>query len=294
MLPAQDSNHLAEGLAWIIGQYQGKPNLTALLTAFLNRAQEAEDMLWEVIGSQLLTRTFPAGTAQGELDGPPDQALLQTADLIGAPVGPFSTRQLAFLIAVWLLARKSKGLSEDLLGILGAAFGTTPGFSGTHGILTAGGGTPHIMTLTGIPVSLPASLVGQTITISFSTTAANEGVFLITAATSGSITWVNGAGVNDASGTVVWGTTPSFAFFEAFPAGYQAWVTNVADESLIDPLAQALTIARPPGVAAVLAWGDEPTTTFFLGDPYGGTTGSGLGDPYGATGMTGLLQAEEV
>ncbi len=168
------------------------------------------------------------------------------------------------------------------------------GFSGSAGILTVGGGTPHIMTLTGIPVSLPASLVGQPITISVSTTAANEGTFLITAATSNSITWVNGAGANDAGGAVVWQTTPSFAFYEAFPAAYRAWVTNVLDESLIEPLAQALTIARPPGVAAVLAWGDEPTTTLYWGDGYSATVGSGLMDPYGPSGATGLLQAVEV
>jgi hypothetical protein len=125
MLPTQDTNHLAEGLGMRIGQYLTDKQLAALLTAFLIQIQDAEDMLWDVINStQWIKRAAPvAGTAQGQASGPPDQALLQLADLVGCPVGTLTTWQLQFLVGIWLLARKSHGLSEDLIGILAAAFG---------------------------------------------------------------------------------------------------------------------------------------------------------------------------
>ena len=200
MLPAQDTTHVVDGLATRIGEYLSDTNLAALLTACLLEVQAIEDMLWDVIGSQLLTRTFPAGTGQGELDGPPDQALLQVADLVGAPVGTYTTRQLAFLVGVWIAARKSQGRAIDILGILTTAFGST-----------------------------------------------------------------------------------DLGYWEFYPAGFEAWALDVPNLALVPPIAQALAIARPPGVYAVLAYGNWPPAApptpamFFFGDSSpGGAAGSGL------------------
>lgn len=123
MLPTQDTAHVAEGLALVIGQYKGKANLAGMLKAGLNRVQDLENVLWAVINSQLLTRTFPAGTAQGQASGPPDQALLQVADLVGCPAGTFTTSELALLVQCWILARRSQGRTVDLEAILTLAFG---------------------------------------------------------------------------------------------------------------------------------------------------------------------------
>lgn len=114
MLPTHDTAHVAEGLDHVITQYKGKANLEAILRAGLLRAQDLEDVLWDVLGAELLTRTIPAGA--------PDQALLQVADLVGAPHGAWSGAQLAFLVRVWILAHKSKGHADDLLTILASAF----------------------------------------------------------------------------------------------------------------------------------------------------------------------------
>jgi hypothetical protein len=202
MLPTQDTNHVAEGLALRTGRYLSKANMAALLTAFLNRVQDVENVLWDVIESQLLARVFPASVgvpAQGTLDGPPDQALLFTADLVGAPAGTWTTRQLVFLVQIWILARKSQARTVDILGILSAAaaYFAASGFTG------------------------------------------------------------------------------GFTYQEQYPAAFEASGLNVPDYRLVAPLAQAIAIARPPGVDAVLAWSDwSPATTFSFG---GGTcAGSGF------------------
>jgi hypothetical protein len=114
VFPAKNLSFLAEGLDRVITQYRGKVNLTAILNAFLLEAQELEGVIWDVIESQLLTRTIAPG--------PPDQALLQLADLVGCPVAGLSGPELSFLLPIWLLARRSKGRSEDLIGLLAVAF----------------------------------------------------------------------------------------------------------------------------------------------------------------------------
>jgi hypothetical protein len=210
MIPTVDNAHVTEGLAMRIGQYLSDPQLEALLTAFLKRIQDAETMLWAVINSTQWTQRGPpaAGTAQGQASGPPDQALLQIADLIGCPAGTLTTWELQFLVGIWLLARKSKGRTEDLLGILRAAFGTG-----------------------------------------------------------------------------------NFNYREVYPLGYEVVVWSAPDLSLIPPLVQALTIARPPAVTATVDVGGWPGATFFLGYP--GFTGSGLGygtaGGYATTDAMGLL-----
>lgn len=114
MLPTQNPNYITEGLARILTQYQGKPNLAAMISGFLAEMQELEDAAWGLIGSMLLTRAIPAG--------PPDVSLLNLADLVGCPTQGLDGPELAFLLRIWLLARRSKGRSEDLIGILAAAF----------------------------------------------------------------------------------------------------------------------------------------------------------------------------
>lgn len=132
MLPTQDTTHVQDGLATRIGEYLSDANLAGLLTAVLMEVQAIEDMLWQVIGSQLLTRTFPPGTGQGELDGPPDQALIQVAQLVGAPIGTYTTRQLALLVGLWISADSSDGSTLRIASMLVAAFGPSSPYPATE------------------------------------------------------------------------------------------------------------------------------------------------------------------
>ena len=131
MFPAPQLSYLAEGLALLIGQYKGKANITALLSAILAEVQLTENALWAVNASQQVSRAFPIvpGNPQGSYYGPPDQALLQMADLVGCPVGNLTCAQLSFLIPIWIQARKSNATSEAILGILATAFPGEGAFS---------------------------------------------------------------------------------------------------------------------------------------------------------------------
>jgi hypothetical protein len=47
-------DHSAQALARLIGQYQGRPRLQAFIEAFSDRAQEIEDMFWDLLTKRLL------------------------------------------------------------------------------------------------------------------------------------------------------------------------------------------------------------------------------------------------
>lgn len=54
MIPTVIDDHTAQGLARLIEKYKDKSKLRALLSSYLNRIQEIEDLLWEIINEQLL------------------------------------------------------------------------------------------------------------------------------------------------------------------------------------------------------------------------------------------------
>jgi hypothetical protein len=187
MIPTPDTTHVADGLALLMGQYASATNLRGLLQAGLEEVQDAEDSAWGVIYSKILAMA------------PTGQALYQLADLVKCPRAGLSDAQLLFFLGIWLLALRSKGLSENILRILAKAF-------------------PGVM-------------------------------------------------IN---------------YEELYPLAYQAWLLDVPDPSLIVPLLQALKIARPPTVNAVIGWSSWPTTqTFFYGGY--GVAGTGYASPYGST-----------
>lgn len=47
--PQRELNHLGSGLAKLLSQFQNKPNIAGVLQSYLNRIQEWEDAIWEVI-----------------------------------------------------------------------------------------------------------------------------------------------------------------------------------------------------------------------------------------------------
>lgn len=104
--PTQDTAHVAEGLNYLIGIYRDKPGTRGLLTAFLNRIQDIENMLWSVIECHLLT-TPPSGIQLDEI-----------GDLLGEPRGGFTDAQYLPFIQVAIAVRRSGGRSEELIGIM--------------------------------------------------------------------------------------------------------------------------------------------------------------------------------
>jgi len=182
MKPTHDTAHVEEGLALVIAQYKAQPNLQGLVTCALEGVQEIEDTTWDVMASQLLTRVIPSG--------PPDQALLQLADLVGCPVAGLSGPELVFLLRIWRMARRSRGLSEDLLAICAAAF-------------------------------------------------------------------PNG-----------------FTYNEYWPEAFRVVAYSIPDTNVLAGIGQALTLARPPEVDGIVAWGNwAATSTFYFGH-VGGIPGS--------------------
>lgn len=103
--PTPDENHVAEGLEYLIAQYRDKVTIKALITAFLNRVQDIEDVLWDVIESGMLA-TPPTGNA-----------LDQVADLVGVKRGGFTDAQLLVFTKAAIIARRSGGRANDIINV---------------------------------------------------------------------------------------------------------------------------------------------------------------------------------
>lgn len=54
--PEHKLDYVSEGLSRLLWQYRGKPVIEAILTSYLNRLQELEDAIWEVIEYRLLDK----------------------------------------------------------------------------------------------------------------------------------------------------------------------------------------------------------------------------------------------
>ncbi len=111
---AKDTDHVAEALALLTGQFasdQRTPNVRNLVRVIAARTQDAENVLWAVIESQLLAMN------------PTGKALDQIGDLIGEPRGLFNDVQYLLWIRIAIRARRSAGRLEDLLAICQLALG---------------------------------------------------------------------------------------------------------------------------------------------------------------------------
>ena len=47
--PIQNTQQVSEGLARLLSQFRGKPNITAVLQSYLIQVQEIEDMFFELL-----------------------------------------------------------------------------------------------------------------------------------------------------------------------------------------------------------------------------------------------------
>lgn len=108
--PIKKTNHTAEGLSWLTSRMK-LPNMRAVLASYLNRVQDLENVIWDVIASQQLALS------------PTGKSLEQLADLVGEVRGLFTDVQLLLWIKVIIRALHSAGLSEDLIQVAALALG---------------------------------------------------------------------------------------------------------------------------------------------------------------------------
>lgn len=98
------TNHVERGLKRLLSQYR-RPKIQAWLTAYLNRVQELEDALWEIINGRNLE------TAEGvQLD------LLGT--IVGRGRNGLSDTLYRLAIRTQIRINRSQGLSIDLTNVL--------------------------------------------------------------------------------------------------------------------------------------------------------------------------------
>lgn len=109
----QKSTHVSQALNDLLAQFHDKPNIAALVSAFLQQVQEAEDMLFDVFTK----RTLDVATG-AQLDG--------IGDILGLPRGSLSDTDYRNRLRVQLAILSSSGTTNDLLSILVLRFG--PGF----------------------------------------------------------------------------------------------------------------------------------------------------------------------
>lgn len=97
----------ASGLARLLSQFQGKPRLTALLSAFLDECQEVEDALYDVY----YQRALQNGVAVGDL-------LAKLGKIVGQGSEGLSDAIYRTLIQARIAANRSRGTKPDLLNML--------------------------------------------------------------------------------------------------------------------------------------------------------------------------------
>ncbi len=97
--------HVAEALARFTEQFKNRPNLTKLVSAFAERTQGVEDILWEVYTAR-------------QLENAEDDRL----DMIGAVVGQPREGRADAEYRQWIAARvvinRSNGTADDTLHVL--------------------------------------------------------------------------------------------------------------------------------------------------------------------------------
>jgi hypothetical protein len=87
--------------------------------------------------------------------------------------------------------------------------------------------------------------------------------------------------------------TAAFDWDEFYPGRASALAPSVATDLYAQPLAQALHIARPPGVYTILSYWDVtyPLPVWELSDSVSGTGGVGLGDSVSGTGFCDVMSS---
>jgi hypothetical protein len=102
---AQVTDHVAQALAALAEQYKGKPRVEALLTAFVNQVQKAEDGLWTLWSG----RQFGASAGAAFLD--------VCGRIVGEPRSGRSDASYLIALRARILLNVSSGTIEELYAI---------------------------------------------------------------------------------------------------------------------------------------------------------------------------------
>lgn len=114
--PVEDANHVAEGLKLLTDHYRNKTVIPGVLSAFLARCQEIEDMLWGVIEAGLIS-TPPTGDALTRLGG-----------IVGLPRDTADDAEFLSEIILQIRVNRSQGVASDVVDVATLAAGAASMF----------------------------------------------------------------------------------------------------------------------------------------------------------------------
>lgn len=117
MYPTQDTTHAAEGLALRTDHYKNAVVMGGILKSFLNRVQDLENSIWQVVNAFLL------------VNSPTGDQLNALGILVGQARLGLSDAQYLWAIRLRIRANRSQGRAEDLISLavlMLAGLGVTP------------------------------------------------------------------------------------------------------------------------------------------------------------------------
>jgi hypothetical protein len=127
--PRRSLTTVRDGLNRLIGQFQNRPILAAELSSFLQRLQEIENVLWQIIlGRSIVALTSPEGVTTSTAIG---VQLDQLGKIVGAPRAGLSDADYLLAIGTQIYVNRSSGVPENFLTIMrrSVPVGTTGQFS---------------------------------------------------------------------------------------------------------------------------------------------------------------------
>lgn len=115
MISQREDEHVAKGLELLTDRYKGKAVIEALLTSYLNRVQELEDELWNLLWGWVLEWVDPDD--EFNVYNAEGKQLDDLGEIVGEPRD--GREDDAYIPAIKLRIRinRSKGQSEDMVQI---------------------------------------------------------------------------------------------------------------------------------------------------------------------------------
>lgn len=116
----QDTTYVPDALAAFYVQFQNKPALQGLLTAYMNRVQEIENAFWQLL-------------MDCSLDNAVGDALDQLGRILNFLRGILTDDEYRIILKAVVRARQSSGTGDDVLATLLLALGSTFPFTYAEG-----------------------------------------------------------------------------------------------------------------------------------------------------------------
>lgn len=114
--PIRSLTTVRDSLDRLISQFKGKTILAAELTSYLNRIQEIEDTLWDIIlGRSLGVVLSPGGVTLASASG---IQLDTIGKIVGCPRAGLSDTDYLVALAAQIYVNRSQGIAENFLHLL--------------------------------------------------------------------------------------------------------------------------------------------------------------------------------